>query len=170
MAITEKQIRMRLLAAAWQQNPKSKKIRRNVLTGERDKWAGKFTPDPTDENPNPEPFAFIIRRTAHIKNHMKGVDQDVYEVLVFKRRRLGTDVDNSEDEFQNIIDNYCNKIADEDGENPVWDFIDESLPEDEREKDTVETVSVVFGKIGLIDSSETLHFGGGRIVVNIFRC
>ncbi len=164
MAINEKIIRTKILEAIWAICPDSKRIRRNPLTTDRTKWAGLFRVESDNDEAN-EPIAhgWIVRRVGYKKAVKDSFDQFTFEILGFRSHDLGTDAENSEDSFQTSIDAIAKRLADKDAENPMWDF-------DEDEDDEATTEDLNFSRIGLIASSEFLHFAGGRLVVNIHRC
>lgn len=163
MALSEKTIREKILAGIWTIAPQSKKIRRNVLTtNDRNKWAGLFQTEPEDEDEEPIAYAYIVRRVRARADNKSLNDQMTFEILGFKSHALGTDATNSEDDFQAEIDQITDWLMGRDVENEPWEFEDEA--------DEVSTIEVEFSPIGLIPSSELLHFGGGRLVVQITRC
>lgn len=163
MALSEKQIRERILSIIWEIAPDSKKIRRNNLkTNDRSKWAGLLYTDPTDESITPIAHAYIVRRTKRKSTVESRDDVLTFEILGFRSYSLGTDNANSEDIFQAEIDAIADRLMDKERESPAWEF--------ENEPDEVSTVEVDFSSIGLIESSELLHFGGGSLVLRIQRC
>lgn len=163
MALSEKKIREKILAEIWAIAPESKKIRRNVLTtSDRTKWAGLFRTEPDDESIDPIAHAYIVRRARTKADNTSLDDRMTFEILGFRSHVLGSNDENSEDVFQAEIDQITHRLMERDVENPPWEFEDES--------DEVSTIEIEFSPIGLIQSSELLHFGGGRLVVQIKRC
>lgn len=163
MAITEEQLREKILTGLWAKYPQAKKIRRNPLISDRAKWAGLLTPDPAaDATDEPLAFAFIVRRTGFRKAVKSGFDRHTFEILIFKGFDAGFDNANSEDEFQRIVDETAAFLAGDDIENPLYEFAGEA--------DEITVDELDFSKIGLVASSKTLHFAGGRLVLNVHKC
>ena len=170
MAITEEKIRKTILTNIWGMFPDVKKLRRNSLTGDKAKWAGHFRHDVEIGGVTKSVIhAWIVRRVGLKKAVKDGFDQYTFELLGFYGYELGTDENNSEDRWQQMIDAVAFRFSDKDIENPVWEF--EPDEGESEEEDEVTTESLEFRPIGLILSGETyLHFGGGKLVVNIHPC
>src|SRR5436853_37919 len=106
MAIDEKTVRERILSEIWTICPDSKKIRRNFFTNDRSKWAGHFTHEvETGGEPTKVTLAFIVRRVGY-RPRSKGnpFEQYVFEILGFCGYVQGTDAENSEDRWQEIVE------------------------------------------------------------------
>jgi len=165
MAITEKEIRDKIFAGILALCPDAKRIKRNPFTRDRSDWAGMFTHEVDIAGEiKVVTHAWVVRRSALKMAVKSGFDQFTFEILGFYGFEFGTDEDNSEDRWQPILDSIAAAFSDRDIENPVWEFEDE--------EDEVLTEEFEFRTIGLIRTgdNEFLHFGGGRLVVNIHRC
>lgn len=156
MAITEKQIREKIVAKISEIAPTAKVFERNVLTNDRAKWAGLFRHNYAGAV---HTHGWIVRRSGLTKAVKTRPDQVVYELLGFYGFDYGSASSNSEDAWQTIIDNLAEAFAD-DG---IWDF---------EAEDEVTTDALSFQPIGLIPAAagEFLHFAGGRLTVNVYRC
>lgn len=170
MALTEKNIRERIFEKILAICPDAKRIKRNPFSRARSEWIGLFTHEVEVENATKTvTHAWVVRR-ANLKKAVKsGFDRFTFEILGFYGFDYGTAENNSEDRWQPILDAIADAFADKDIENPVWEFTGEAF---EDEEDEVTTEEMEFGTIGLIRTgdNEYLHFGGGRLVVNIHRC
>lgn len=164
MAITEEKVRKKILEEIWAICPDAKKIRRNPFTSDRSKWSGYFTHEIESGGEIVKvTHAWIVRRTGYKPRGKTNLfDQYIFEILGFRGYVPGTAAENSEDVWQETIEMIGNRLADTDPETEVWEF--------ENEDDEVTTESVDFRSIGLIEAGGFLHFGGGRLVVNIHRC
>ena len=158
MALTEKQVREKILTGIWEVCPDSKKIPRNPLTGDRTKWKGLITHKV--ENVSVE-HGWIVRRVGKREAVKDTFERWTFQLLGFYGHNPGTGAENSEDKFQAIVDKVLLKLADKDIENPLWEF--------EGENDEVSTEEVD-STITLMDACSLLHFCDGRLVVNIERC
>ena len=163
MALTEKQIRVRILETIWEICPDARKIHRNILTGDRSKWSGLFRREVSGQIVT---HGWIVRRAKLEKADAEhSFDRYTFDLMGFYGYDLGTDADNSEDRFQVILDQLAERFADTGVDDLLWGFGGD-------ENDSAATGSIGFSVIGLIRPSdnELLHYGGGRLVVNIFRC
>lgn len=158
--LTEITIRKKILELIWSVCTDAKRIRRNPFTKDRSEWAGLFRHEITVDNVTKTvTHAWIVRRAEYDGNVKAKNEKMTFELLGFYGFDFGTEESNSEDRFQKYLDDLVVLFKDED----IWEF--------EGEEDEVTNESFKFNPIGLIRSgNEFLHFAGGKLTVNIFRC
>lgn len=156
MAITEKQLREKIVALIETTAPAAKVFRRNVLTSDRAKWAGLFRHELDGQTVT---HGWIVRRVKVESNDSKTFDSHTFEILGFYGFAFGTAQTNSEDEWQTVIDNL----------REAFDAKRELDLEDEAD---VNHHGLQFSAIGLIrvGENEFLHFAGGRLAVDVCPC
>ncbi|MET0754058.1 MAG: hypothetical protein ABWZ66_11820, partial [Pyrinomonadaceae bacterium] len=147
MALTEKKIRNKIFELILSVCTDAKRIRRNPYTQEKSKWIGHFSHeiDIGGGETKVVVHAWLIRRIALKKAVKSGFDQYTFELLGFYGYNFGTESDNSEDKWQELLDRVSDKLTEDD----VWEFEDED--------DEVTTEEAGFPLIGLIPAGEKAY-------------
>lgn len=116
MDIVEKEIREKLVQRLQEAAGAAKILKRNPYTMDRNLWLGAFT---FDDNGTKRTHAWFVKRYLVQKRHVERHYTYGYNMVGYYGFRFGSDEDNSEDEFQLIVDNVIDKFNDDE----IWDFV-----------------------------------------------
>lgn len=159
MALTEKAIREKICENLVTLFPDAKILVRNPYTHPRDQWVGAFNHEYPADSGEIVTHAWFVRR--YMVDPAIGHRDDLfgYQIMAGMGMSYGTSVANSEDVFQENLDTLSEALKDEQA---FFDFTGEA--------DSVGVDQLFWEGIGIIDSSEMLHFATGRVLLRIFRC
>jgi len=161
MAILEKNIRLEIVRRLTATVGPAKILKRNPYSMNKQKWVGAFTHEYEDNGPKEIVHAWFVKRYLAQKNLSENHYTYGFNMVGYYGFRFGSEDDNSEDEFQAIIDNVITEFNEDDN----WNW-------ESGESDYVNGEELLTPNIGItqVGKSKYIHIAPFQFTLQLRKC